>query len=192
MNLWFYLFFAVVAVLFVLFVWSLRKSRDRGGSGASESIPEDTRGDNVTYLPQIRQALAKADYQFVAGKVSLEAQRRMRRERRNVALAYLKELRADFDGLLRTARVIASLSPEVVAVQEWNRLRLMISFRWRYRMIWLSLQAGFTPLPQLNDLSKILSGFSVRLEDAMIKIGERAALVGEMASAPGRGRINPA
>jgi len=188
-NLLFYLFFAVVAVLFVLFVWSLRSSK---ASGARETIPEDVGRSHVIYLPQIRQAMAEADYQFVADKVSLKTQRRMRKDRRNVALAYLKELRGDFDGLLRTARVIAALSPEVVAVQEWERVRLTVSFRWRYRIIWLSLLAGFTPLPQMTDLSKLLSGFSVRLEDAMIKLGERAALVGEMASAPDRRRIHPA
>jgi len=191
-SLLLYLLFAAVAVLFVLFFWSLRSSKGRASFGASESILEDAGRSHVAYLPQIRQALAEADYQFLAGQVSLEAQRRMRRERRNVALAYLQELRSDFDGLLRMARVIAALSPEVLAVQEWERLRLTISFRWRCRIIWLSLWAGFTPLPQMTDLSKMLSGFSIRLEEAMSKLGERAALVGEMASTPDRRRINPA
>lgn len=59
-------------------------------------------------------------------------------------------------------------------------------------MIRLGLQAGFTPLPQIGNLSNLLSGYSVRLEEAMKQLGERAAIVAEMVSAPDRRRIHPA
>lgn len=52
----------------------------------------------------------------------------MRRERRKVALAYLSALRAEFERLLDTARIIAALSPEVVAGQEFERLILAVNF----------------------------------------------------------------
>ena len=115
----------------------------------------------------------------------------MRRERRQVALAYLSALRAELDQLLRTAKVIAALSPEVAAGQELERLFLMVRFLGRYRMIRISVWAGFAPLPQLSDLSNLLSAYSVRLEEAMKEMGERAALVAEMVSSPDRGRIHP-
>lgn len=115
----------------------------------------------------------------------------MRRERRQVALAYLSALRAELDQLLRTAKVIASLSPEVAAGQELERVLLMVKFLWRYRIIRMSVWAGFAPLPQLSDLSNLLSAYSVRLEEAMKEMGERAALVAEMVSSPDRGRIHP-
>ncbi len=115
----------------------------------------------------------------------------MRRERRQVALAYLSALRSELDKLLRTARVIAALSPEVAAGQELERVLLTVNFLWRYRMIRISVWVGLTPLPQLNHLSNLLSAYSVRLEKTMKEMGERAALVAEMVSSPDRRRIHP-
>jgi hypothetical protein len=50
----------------------------------------------------------------------------------------------------------------------------------------MGVRAGFTPLPQISDLSNLLSGCSVRLEEAIRELGERAAMVAEMASSPDR------
>lgn len=115
----------------------------------------------------------------------------MRRERRNVALTYLTALRGDFDSLLQMARAIAALSPEVAAVQEFERLRLTANFLWRYRVIRTSVWAGYAPLPQMDGLSNLISGLSVRLDGAMKELGERSALVAEMVSSPDRGGIHP-
>lgn len=117
--------------------------------------------------------------------------KRVSRERRRVALSYLAALRQDFEELMHMSRVIAALSPQIGVAQELERLRLRVSFLWRYRIIWLSLRAGFAPLPQLSALSNLLSGFSVRMEEAMKEMGERAALVAEMVSSPDRRRIHP-
>lgn len=116
----------------------------------------------------------------------------MRRERRRVALGYLSALRGEFDRLLRMARIIAALSPDVVAAQELERVRLTINFLWRYQILRLSVWAGYAPLPQMDSLSNLISGFSVRLEAAMRELGERAALVAEMMSPPDPRRIYPA
>jgi hypothetical protein len=115
----------------------------------------------------------------------------MKRERRNVALAYLFALRGDFDSLLCTARVIAVLSPEVAAMQEFERFRLTVNFLWRYRIIRLGVWAGYVPLPQMDGLNNLISGLSVRLEAATKELGERAALVAEMVSSPDRRRVHP-
>jgi hypothetical protein len=115
----------------------------------------------------------------------------MQRERRNVALAYLSALQAELQRLLRTARIVAALSPAVAGGQELERVVLTWNFLWRYRVIRLSVWAGFTPLPQISDLSDLLSGYSVRLEETMRKLAERAAMVAEMVSSPDRRRIDP-
>ena len=72
---------------------------------------------------------------------SREVRRRVRHERRRVALAYLAALRGDFQSLLRMANVIAALSPEVAAVHEFERLRLTAKFAWQYEMIRWMLSA---------------------------------------------------
>lgn len=192
MNFAFYFFFIIIAVLFLVFVWSLRNPKKYAPSGeASSAIPQNLQGSHVSYLPQIQRALTPTDFEFASTRISRAALRRMRRERRQVTLAYLSALRAELDKLLHTAKVIAALSPQVAAGQELERVLLMAKFLWRYRMIRMSVWAGFAPLPQLSALSNLLSGYSVRLEEAMKELGERAALVAEVVSSPDRRRVHP-
>lgn len=192
MNLTFYFFLAIIGFLLVLFVWSLRGPRKFVSSADLPStILQNIQGSHVSHLPQISRALAPADSEFASERIPRQALRKMRRERRQVALAYLSALRAELDQLLRFARVIAALSPQVAAGQELERVLLTLNFLWRYRMIRLGVRAGFAPLPQLRDLSNLLSGYSVRLEEAMKEMGERAALVAGMVSSPDRRRIHP-
>ena len=84
------------------------------------------------------------------------------------------------------ARVIAVLSPELDAVHEFERLRLTAKFAWQYEMIRWKLLAGVAPVPQLNGLSDLVSGLSVRMEAAMKELGERAAVAAELASSMNR------
>jgi hypothetical protein len=181
----------LVAGLLSLLVWALCGS---GKPAKLEEIPgsfEESGRVHVDYLPLIRQALAPADLEFLASRAPGHLVRRVRRERRRIALSYLTFLRGDFEKQLQLARVIALLSTEVVAVQEFERVRLTVNFMWHYRLVWLRVWAGFAPLPQMNDLSNLLSGLNVRLEEAMKELGERAAIVAEMVSSPDRRRIHP-
>jgi len=191
LSLAFYVFLAILALLFVVFVWSLRNPKGHTVPSPSSAIPQDLQGSHVTHLPQIRRALAPADLEFASKRIPREALRRMQRERRNVALAYLSALQAELQRLLRTARIVAALSPAVAGGQELERVVLTWNFLWRYRVIRLSVWAGFTPLPQISDLSDLLSGYSVRLEETMRKLAERAAMVAEMVSSLDRRRIDP-
>jgi len=187
-NIAFYSFFFIIGLLFVLFVWSQRSTR-KNAPPAPVSL--DLPGGHVTYLAQIQRAFSSTDYEYASKWVPRQALRRMRRERKQVALGYLAALREEFAKLLRTAKVIASLSPKVAPKQELERVLLAINFLFRYRLIQLSVWAGFAPLPQIGYLSNLLSAYSVRLEEAMKELGERAALVAEMVSSPDRRRVHP-
>ena len=185
MSLSAYAFFGLVGILLLLFVWAARKSGKQ--ERTARALEECGRG-HVGHLPQIRQALAEADSLYISEKASAFAVRRVRQERRRVALAYLSAVREDFQSLLRMAKVIARLSPEVVALHEFERVRLTIAFAWHYQMVRLQLRAGLMPVPGLDGLSDLVSGLSVRMETAMNELGERAALAAEMASSlDGRG-----
>jgi hypothetical protein len=186
LNLTLLFLFGIVATLLLLLAWALRGTEVLTKSGASSNGFEQSNRRHVNFLPQIRQALASADYEFLAGRGTHVLQRRVRRERRDVALAYLSALRQEFQGLLRMARIIAVLSPEIVAVQEFERLRLTVKFMWRYEMIRMTLRVGFAPLPPLDGLGYLISGLSVRLETAITELGERAALAAELASSSDR------
>jgi len=185
LNLTLILFFGFVALLLLALGWALRKPRNaRNLPTDPDALEEGQR--HVDYLPQIRQALAAADYDFLSRRASRGALQRVRRDRRGIALAYLAALRGDFQSLLRMASVIAVLSPEVAAAHEFERLRLTTKFAWQYQMIRWKLMAGFAPLPQLDGLSALVSGLSVRMEVALKELGERAALTAELTSSMNR------
>jgi len=186
MTISMFILFALVAGLLLLLGWALRGPAKLAKSGVPPDAFGEGAGDHVSFLPQIRRALAKADFDFLRQRASEKVQRRVRRERRGVALAYLAAVRGDFLSLLRMARVIAVLSPEVAAVQEFDRLRLTAKFNWQYQLIRWKLLAGFATLPQLDGLSNLVSGLSVRMEAAMKELGERAALAAELASSLNR------
>lgn len=186
MSLLLYSFFGLVGLLLILFAWSVRAPERLASSSAPTDALDECGRRHMEYLPQIRQAFAETDYDFLSENASREVLRRVRQERRSVALAYLAALREDFQNLLRMARAITVLSPELAAGHEFERIRLTAKFAWQYQMIRWTLLAGFAPVPQLHGLSDLVSGLSVRIEAALKELGERAAVAAELASSMNR------
>ena len=77
--------------------------------------------------------------------------------------------------LLRAAKIIALFSPEVSAMQEFERLKLTCHFAWRYQLARMSLKLGYSPLPALRDISDVVSGLSLRLDISINDLSERNA-----------------
>lgn len=186
MSLFFYLFFGFVGLFLLLFAWSMRKM-EREKPLADVGVLEEYGRGNVAHLPQIRQAFADVDFLYLSQKAPSALARRVRQERRRAGLAFLSAVREDFLSLLRLAKIIAVLSPEVAALHEFERLRLTLEFAWRYEVIRMQLRAGLAPLPRLDALSDFVSSMSVRMETAMKELGERAALAAELGSSLNRG-----
>jgi hypothetical protein len=186
------LLFGFAVLLMLLLAWVLRDPRKLPQSDFDLGYSEGLDRRHVTYFPQVRQAMAAEDLAFLASRASQVLSRRVRRERRKIALAYLDCLRDDFLKLWRLARVIASMAPQVGAAQELERLRLGLAFSWRYQMIRMKFLLGFAPLPELGSLSEVVSRLSIRMETAMKDLGERAALATRLASSlDGRGLDTP-
>ncbi len=186
MNFNVILSFGFVAILLLALGWAVRRPQRHKRRQTEADSLEGCGQRHIAYLPQIRQAFAKSDHEFLSKNVPPDVLRRVRRERRHVAVAYLAALREDFQSLLRMARVIAVLSPELDAIHEFERLRLTAKFAWQYEMIRWRLLAGVAPVPQLNGLSDLVSGLSVRMETAIKELGERAAIAAELASSMNR------
>jgi hypothetical protein len=183
-NFTFILFVSIVVALLILLAWALRNPEQRKTLKIEPASLEQAGPRHSTYLSLIRQALSPTDLEFLATRGSPGLARRARKERRRVALSYLDELRNDFQRLLRLARVVASLSPEVGAAQEFERLRLSFRFSCRYQMVRVGLYSGLLVLPQLSGLSQMVSELAVRMETAMKELGERAILAAKLASSP--------
>lgn len=181
-GLYFLMVVAAIAGILVLLVWSLRKEANakRAGKEALESCDFST--THVTYLAQMQQALHGEDYSFLASRGSASLARKVKRERTRVLLGYLEAIRDEFERLMRMARVIAALSPEVAPAQEWERLQLTVRFALNYRLVRARLRLGLMAAPQLNELSRGVCGLTLRIEKAMAELGERATLGGEIGS----------
>src|SRR5260370_24243284 len=156
-----------MGVLLVVFGWSARNPRRPTSAPPLAGVFDECGCRHIACLSQMRQVFSNSDYEFLTNNAPLAVLRRVRRERRSVALAYLAALREDFHSLLRTARVIAVLSPELDAVHEFERLRLTAKFAFQYHMIRWKLLAGVAPVPPLNGMSELVTGVSVRIEAAM-------------------------
>jgi hypothetical protein len=178
--------FAVLVLL--LLGWVLRDPRKHTGPDGDPESSEEFGQRHVGYFPQVRQALAAEDFAFLSSRGSPQLARRLRKERRKIALAYLASIRRDFLKLWRLARVIASMSPQVGVGQELARLRLGLIFSLRYEMIRVKFLFGFSPLPELGFLSDVVSRLSLRLETAMKNVGERAALAAKLGSSLDNGQ----
>jgi hypothetical protein len=177
--------FFFVAVIFalglaLLLIWASRGASSRKGVNEGLGILEKA-PRHVSNMAQIRQALDDADLQFAAEKGGPALAARMRRERRYVMLLYLAAIRQDFDKLLRIARIVALLSPEVSSSHEFDRLRLSVAFRTRFEWTKLRLLMGSYVLPQTDMLGQMVATLAAQTEMAMAKLGERAALAAELA-----------
>jgi hypothetical protein len=180
-DLFFFVAFAAALALAALLVWALRGASQRSsgkaaGLGVLENAPR-----HLASMPQIRQALDVADLRFAAEKGGPRLAAKLKSERRKITLLYLESIRADFEQLLRIARVIAVLSPEVSGSHEYERLRLTLIFRLRYQVIRIRLQVGNVALPEVGALGQMVTSLGVEMEAAMSKLGERAALAAELA-----------
>ncbi|HEX4538412.1 MAG TPA: hypothetical protein VH140_15785 [Candidatus Acidoferrum sp.] len=131
---------------------------------------------HISKLPQIKQALADSDFIYLENQGYPALAKRIQKERRRIALNYLACLRVEFEKLLGLARIVASLSPNLVVAQEVQGLRLNLEFWYRYYLIYFRLVSGVGPLKAIGSLSNMVSALTIRMETAIGELGEQAAL----------------
>lgn len=148
----------------------------------NQGLRQERECRHITYLPQIKQALANSDFEFLSARGPQGLAKRVRKERRRMALNYLAALRSDFEKLRHFARVVAVMSPNVAAAQELQGFRLNLEFSIRYRVIYFRLLSGIAPTDAVSNLSDLVSALTIRMETAMSELGEGAALAAELAS----------
>jgi hypothetical protein len=178
-------FIPIVAILLAVLAWSLRGHRTHSACKLDLECLEQADRRHATYLPLIHQALSPRDFAFLASHASAQVLRRARKERRHIALSYLAGLHDDFQRLLRLAQVIAVLSPDVGAAQEFERAILSLQFSLRYQLLRARLYVGVFSIPRVDALSHMVSELAVRMETALKELGERAALAAKTSSLNG-------
>ena len=162
-----------------ILLWLLSKGQKSSGKAASSLDPSGIEGlpaaKHYAYFPQIRQALSRADSDYLLKNAPPGVAKRALRERRAIARRFLQGLHEDFSNLARLGRIIAALSPEVSHKQEATRLILSVNFRFLYVLVWLRLAAGTLPLHQLEILTGLVGRIAARMDEAMTEISALSA-----------------
>jgi hypothetical protein len=168
-------FVALVGLLLAVLAWSMRESPEDSPARMKLVLGTSSPLHNALYYPQVRRTFSKEDWKYLQERGSPKLARRARVERRRVALDYVKAIHQDFRSLLQIARVLAALSPKVVAGQEAERFRLAVEFELRYHVVRLLLLAGISPQWQLLKIVQTVGTLSARLDAAILEMGERAS-----------------
>jgi len=172
--------FASIGLLLLLVMAWLAFSATRRRPEVGQNGSRERECIHISKLPQIKQALADSDFIYLENQGYPALAKRIRKERRRIALNYLTCLRGEFEKLLRLARMIAVMSPNVAVAQEVQGLRLSLEFSYRYCLIYFRLVSGVGPLKAIGSLSNMVSALTIRMETAMSELGERAALGAEL------------
>jgi hypothetical protein len=178
---------AIVLLLYLVLQSDL-KTRT---SPVLETAGEPARA-HVTHLSVIRRAMSEQDLSFLESRADAPAVRRAHQERRQIAILYVLALRSDFQRLLRLARIVALMSPEVAAAHELERLRLIVMFTLRYELLMAGLRLGWLFMPTLGALIGMLSELALRMEASMLDLGERSLVAMELASTLDRRSLDAA
>lgn len=190
MNLTLLLFIPFAILLVGLLAWTGRPSQ-RKSISAQDVLAALSGERHSCRLPQILQSLQPEDAEFLRERGRDELVKRIRTDRKRIALQYLDRLQEDFEILLEASRLLAVMSPEVIAMQEIERFKLSLRFRFCCRYLRWRLQLGLAPWGAFGFLSGMAGHLAFQLESATKQLGERAALAGEFASVLGQGRRDP-
>jgi hypothetical protein len=142
---------------------------------------------HYSYLPQILKALDEGDVEYLRAAGHREIVQRLRVERKRVALQFLDCLQEDYEALLEVSRAMALLAPKLVAIQEFERLKLSVWFAVNCRYLRWRLKLGLAPWIRFGVLSEMAAGMSRQLEVATSRIAENSLLGSEFASSTQQG-----
>jgi hypothetical protein len=124
-------------------------------------------------LPQILQSLQPSDTEFLERRGHHSLRQRIRADRKQIALQYVQMLETDYETLLEASRILAVMSPEVVPMQEWERVRLSFRFARNCFLMRLRLHSGLAPWKGFGQISDMTTNMSFRLETATSEISAR-------------------
>jgi hypothetical protein len=174
MNFTIILFILLAILLLGALVWAIRPPKRKLVS-INDVLTALSEEHHYSRLPQILQALQPEDTAFLSDRGFAPLRRKIRSERGRIALLYLDCLQEEYEKLLEASRVVAAMSPELIALDEAERFKLNLRFALGCRYLRWKLRLGLEPWRGFGLLSEMASGMALLLEGATSQIGERAA-----------------
>jgi hypothetical protein len=161
--------FAILLV--VLLAWALRPParEPRPSLDVFEALRQSRHSSRMSH---ILQSLQPQDTEYLRSAGQPALMRTVRRQRRITALNYLQQLQEEFELLLEISRVLAVMSPEVIAMEEMERWKLSLAFAANCAILKWKLRLGLQPFSGFTLLSNMATSFAHRLEAATTRIAE--------------------
>jgi len=178
MSLAVILFVLFAVLLIILLVCALPpKQSVRHGESVFDLLSEPR---HCTRLPYILEALRPEDTNFLQESGTGALMQSLRQQRRRIALHYLDQLQQEFELLLQISRALAVMAPEVMAIQELERLKLSIVFAFNCAILRFRLRVGMRPFEGFASLSTMANEMVRHLEGVTSNIAEAAVHSAEL------------
>jgi hypothetical protein len=174
------LFIALLIPLILLgLAWILGSPLEQEISLHPVGTIEDLLPLHSRHFPQLRQSLDPGDAHYIRRRVSQEVERFWCDARRQIVRDYLTGLAGDYARVLQLARIVDSLSPNLLKRTLVKRYWLALRFRFLYRAISVCMTGGGpAALPWIARLTDYVGSLSALEESAMGRL-ERLGDEGE-------------
>jgi hypothetical protein len=176
MTLAFIIIAVTVGGLLGLLLWSSGHRSSRAQRTVDQLDEEALTCRHAVNFQQVRQIFESTDERYLTDRLDRAVLRAVRKERRRIALKFLSGLQEDFARLQEVSSMVAVLSVEVEAHEEWRRFRLAAEFRVKYAVLRTKYAMGLAAPESFLQLAWMISSRAVELERAVSEIAASAAL----------------
>jgi hypothetical protein len=159
--------------LLVVLVWAGKPQR-RAALSAEDTLAILSGATHTSHLSPILQALRPEDAEFLEGLGKPELAARLVTQRKQIGLMYLQALQNEFECLLAASRTLAVMSPQLMPMEEFERLKLSIRFELLCGYMRFRLKFGQSPQKEFGKLSEMAGRITTALERATGAAVERA------------------
>ena len=165
----------VGAIGLVKLGWAALRPLPEETGGRHQDRMEDLRALHARHFPQLRQALATLDADYVRRRASGEIERHLQQERRRVVRSFLSGLAEDFGRLERLMRIVREMSPPESWIQQFHGTGRRLRFRLHYRIVSLQIRsARLRSTKRLARLTELVGNLSLQIEGGMAQLDPSA------------------
>ena len=156
--------------------WAALKPLPEELGGRHQDRMEDLVALHAQHFPQLRQALATLDADYVRRRAAGEIERHLHEERRRIVESFLSGLAEDFGRLERLLSVVREMSPAEPWIHQLGGADRRCRFRVNYRIASLQIHsARLHSTNRLARLTELVGNLSVQIEAGMARLDPSAS-----------------
>jgi hypothetical protein len=154
---------------------TLKPLPEETGERGGERV-EDLLALHAQHFPQLRQALANLDDDYLRRNASGEIERHTHVERKHIVESFLAVLAEDFGRLERRMTVLQEMSPAEPWIQQCERVLSCFQYRVNYQIASLQIHSEKQQSRnRLTRLTELVGNLSVRIEASMARVVQSAS-----------------